>query len=155
MDVYAVSPGHSRSRKDRNTLMTPIQALNICLNLTTMPSRTQRQLMAELADAGLDDDELDLIQHKLEMDPEADQDESDHDAEILDSDDDDGNRSMATSSTVRDSLPPTTSRPLAAQAPSKPTVPAKKKRGATKKTSPEFVDEGDDGAAGKPNYLSV
>ena len=108
--------------------------------------------MAELLDAGLDDDELDIIQHELEMDPEADQDESD-DAEMLDSDND-GNLSIATSSTVRDSLPPTTSRPLAAQAPSKHTVPAKRKRG-TKRTSPEFIDEGDDGAAGKPNYISI
>jgi hypothetical protein len=109
--------------------------------------------MAELVEAGLDDDELDLIQHELEMDPEAGQDESD-DAEMLDSDDD-GNRSMATSSTVCDSLPPTTSRPLAVQPPSKPAVPAKRKRGATKRISPEFVDEGEDGAAGKPDYLSV
>jgi hypothetical protein len=137
----------------RNTSITPIQAINICLNLTTMPSQTRRQLMAELVDAGLDDDELDLIRYELEMDLEADQNESD-DADMLDSDDD-GNRSMATSSTVHDSLLPTTSWPLAAEAPSKPTVPAKRKRGATKRTSPEFVDDGDDGAAGKPDYLSV
>ena len=32
--------------------------LNTCLDLTPMPSRKRRQLMAELADAGLDDDEL-------------------------------------------------------------------------------------------------
>jgi hypothetical protein len=110
--------------------------------------------MAELADAGLDDDELDIIQHEFEMDPKADQDES-NDGEVLDSDDDD-NHSVVTSSTVHDSHLPTASRPPVAQAPSKPTVPVKRKHGPRKKTSPEFIDEGDEGAGpGKPNYLSV
>ena len=119
-----------------------------------MPSQTRKQLMAELVNAGLDDNELDVIRDELNMDLEADQDESD-DLEMLDSDDD-CNHSIATSSTVRGSLPPTTSRPLVAPASSKPTVPAKRKRGPTKRISPEFVDEGDDGVGpGKPDYLSV
>ena len=75
--------------------------------LTIMPSQTQKQLMAELVNAGLDNNELDVIRDELKMDLEADQDESD-DLEMLDSDDD-CNHSIATSSTVRDSLPPTTS----------------------------------------------
>lgn len=113
------------------------QVLNTCLDLTTMPSQTRRQLLAELVNAGLDDNKLDVIQHELEMDPEADQDESD-DVEMLDLDDD-GNCSIATSSTICDSHPPTTSQSLAAPAPTKPSVPVKRKCGTRKKTSPEFI----------------
>ena len=115
-----------------------------------MPSQIQKKLTTGLIGAGLDRDELDLIQHELEMDLEAEQDEDD-DAE-MDSDND----GLATRSTIRDSLPPTTSQPLTATLPSKPTVPAKRKHITPKKISPEFVDEGDDGAGpGKPNFLSV
>ena len=95
--------------------------------------------MAELVNAGLDDNKLDLFQHELKMDPKTDQDKS-NDVEMLDSDDD-GNCSMAISSTIPDSLPPTTSQSPAAPAPSKSAVPAKRKCGTTKRTSPEFGDD--------------
>ena len=84
--------------------------------------------MNGLIGAGLDEDE-DLIQHKLKMDLEAEQDEDD-DAEMLDS-----NNGLAMSSTIFDSLPPTTSQSLSAIHPSEPTVPAKRKHTTTKKIS--------------------
>ena len=62
-----------------------------------MPSQIREKLTTGCVGAGLDEDELDLIQRELEMVLEAEQDEDD-DAEMLDSDD----NGMATSSTVRE-----------------------------------------------------
>ena len=56
--------------------------------------------MTGITGAGLDKDELDLIQHELKMDLEAEQDEDD-DAEMLDS----NNDGLVMSSTICDSLP--------------------------------------------------
>ena len=63
--------------------------------LTLMAIQTRKQLLAELEEAGLDDDELDLLWHELELDPGADDyDESD---EELTSDDSDRHVVMASS----------------------------------------------------------
>ena len=72
--------------------------------LTLMAIQTRKQLLAELEEAGLDDDELDLLRHELELDPGADDyDESD---EELTSNDSDRHIVMASSSTVHGSPSP-------------------------------------------------
>jgi hypothetical protein len=107
-----------------------------------MTIQTRKQLMTQLAAEGLDDDELDLIRHELEMDPEADE-YGESDEEMFS--DDDRHDAMATSSTVRvPSSPTPPSRPPPIRASSTSTVPQKRKRLSKKKISPETIEEGED-----------
>jgi hypothetical protein len=98
-----------------------------------MGIQTRRQLLAELSEAGLDD-ELDLLRYELELDPGAD--------EYYKSDDEltskgDRRSILASSSTVHMSPPPQ-------QSPAPPaasTVPQKRKCGTRKNISPKIIDD--------------
>lgn len=103
-----------------------------------MTIQTCNQLMAQLAAEGLDDDELDLMQHELEMDLNADEYEED-DKETFFEDD---QHSTATSSTIHISPPPSRLPPN--HAPSTSTVPQKRKRLSKKKISPEMINDDED-----------
>jgi hypothetical protein len=109
--------------------------------LTLMAIQTRKQLLAELEEAGLDEDELDLLQHELELelDPGADDyDESDDDQHVV----------MASSSTVHGSpSPPAPQQP--ARTPVVSTVPRKRKRGPRKNISPEVIDDDEDVAGSR------
>lgn len=141
--------------RNREALDTPethgSSAKQACLNHHLMALQTRRQLLA-LAAQGADEEKLNVIAEELDLDPDAD--ENDSDLEMLDSDDN-GNHSFATSSTLHSSQPPS-SRPLLAAATSRSTVPTKRKRPSNKKKSTEFVhDEDDDLGSGKRDHLSI
>jgi hypothetical protein len=112
--------------------------------LTLMAIQTRRQLLAELGEAGLDEDELDLLRYELELDPGADDyDESDNEL----TSEDDRHFVMASSSTVHASPPPPPPKQPPARAPAASTVPQKRKCGTRKNISPEIIDD-DEGVAG-------
>lgn len=112
-----------------------------------MAIQTRKQLLAELEEAGLDDDELDILQHELELDPGADDhDESD---EELTSDDSDRHVVMASSSTVHGSPSPSAPQQQPACTPAVSTVPQKRKHGPKKNISPEVIDDDEDVAGSR------
>jgi hypothetical protein len=106
-----------------------------------MGIQTRRQLLAELDEAGLDDDELDLLRYELELDPSADE-YNESDDELTS---DDRHSVLASSSTVHTSPPPPQQSPTCAPAAS--TVPQKRKRGTRKNISPKIIDD-DEAVAG-------